>query len=208
MSKPNNQGDLRVRRTRKLLWEALMALIAERDFDSLSVNDICDRAMVHRTTFYNHYADKYDLLNSGMLEMYEELRAGSAPPTEIIQAYDPDHPPAYFVRLFQHVLDNKRFYAAMLKGSGLNPFRERMQTYLIEASLQRLTVLETARGSANVPVGLVAYFDSGAILNAVAWWAKYGFHLTPIQMAHHVMQLLGFGTMSVFGSPIRHDRQG
>lgn len=205
MSRPNNEGDLRVRRTRKLLWDALMALITERDFDSVSVNDICDRAMVHRTTFYNHYQDKYDLLNSGMLEMYEELRVGSAPPDAVMQRYDPDHPPAYFVGLLQHVLDNRHFYAAMLRGSGLSLFRERLHAYLIDASLQRLKLLETAQGNAAVPLELVAYFDAGAILNAVAWWAQHGFHLTPLHMAQHLMQLLGYGTMGVFGNPKRLD---
>jgi AcrR family transcriptional regulator len=93
-----------------------MPLITERDFESISVNDICDRAMVHRTTFYNHYKDKYNLLNSGMLEMYEELRAGSAPPEQVIQNYDPEHPPIYFVNLLEHVLDKKKLLHGHAEG--------------------------------------------------------------------------------------------
>ncbi len=59
------QADLRVRRTHKLLWEALMAELSERAFEEITVTDICERAMVHRTTFYKHYADKYALLEQG-----------------------------------------------------------------------------------------------------------------------------------------------
>ena len=60
------QADLRVRRTHKLLWEALMAELSERAFEEITVTDICERAMVHRTTFYKHYEDKYALLEQGM----------------------------------------------------------------------------------------------------------------------------------------------
>jgi hypothetical protein len=86
----------------------------------------------------------------------------------------------------------------MLKGNGVNTFRERMQVYLIESSLQRLKLLEEVLGTGNVPLDMVAYFDAGAILNAVVWWARQGFHLTPVQMARHLMQLLGYGAMGVF----------
>src|SRR5260370_33513930 len=67
------QADLRVRRTRKLLWEALMAELSERAFEEITVKDICERAMVHRTTFYKHYTDKYALLEQGMRQMHDAL---------------------------------------------------------------------------------------------------------------------------------------
>ena len=42
----NKQTDLRVRRTHKLLWEALMGLLCEQTFEEITVKDICERAMV------------------------------------------------------------------------------------------------------------------------------------------------------------------
>ncbi len=54
--------DLRQRKTRKLLVEALAQLLVERPYQELSVVDICNRAMVHRTTFYAHFNDKQELL--------------------------------------------------------------------------------------------------------------------------------------------------
>lgn len=65
--------DLRVIRTRKLLSSALKELLQEKSFDKITVNDICDRAMVHRATFYNHFIDKMDLLNYLFDEMQEEV---------------------------------------------------------------------------------------------------------------------------------------
>lgn len=65
--------DLRVTRTRKLLCTALMDLMQHTSFDKLSVNDICEKAMVHRATFYNHFNDKNDLLNYAIDELQEKL---------------------------------------------------------------------------------------------------------------------------------------
>lgn len=65
--------DLRVVRTRKLLCTSLMELMQVTSFDKLSVNDICQKAMVHRATFYNHFNDKADLLNYAIDELQEEL---------------------------------------------------------------------------------------------------------------------------------------
>lgn len=65
--------DLRVKRTRKLLCMSLFDLMQTAPFDKLSVNDICEKAMVHRATFYNHFNDKNDLLNFALDDIQEEM---------------------------------------------------------------------------------------------------------------------------------------
>ncbi len=54
--------DVRVQRTYALLMNALMELMKEKDFDNLSVSDICDKAGVHRATFYKHFNDKLEFI--------------------------------------------------------------------------------------------------------------------------------------------------
>src|ERR1700730_10563629 len=56
-----NESDPRVKRTRQLLQVALVELMAEKNFDAISVQDIAERATVNRATFYDHFADKYEL---------------------------------------------------------------------------------------------------------------------------------------------------
>jgi len=63
--------DRRVRRTRALLQNALMSLMIEKGYESITVQDIIDRADVGRATFYAHFADKQSLLSSRL----EDLRA-------------------------------------------------------------------------------------------------------------------------------------
>src|SRR5678816_1262765 len=63
--------DARVRRTRDALGDALVALMQEKPFDSITVQDVLDRAHVGRSTFYTHYSDKDDLLMSDADEFFE-----------------------------------------------------------------------------------------------------------------------------------------
>lgn len=65
LSCPGNEvSDPRVRRTRALLQDALRALLHEKKFSAISVQDIAERATINRATFYAHYDDKYALLSS------------------------------------------------------------------------------------------------------------------------------------------------
>lgn len=65
--------DPRVKRTRKLLEDAMAELLNERDYDSISVQDVAERATVNRATFYAHYADKQALLESLILARFHEF---------------------------------------------------------------------------------------------------------------------------------------
>jgi AcrR family transcriptional regulator len=65
--------DPRIRRTRLLLQDALDKLLKEKDFDKISVQDIADKATLHRATFYDHYTDKSALLECLVASRFLEL---------------------------------------------------------------------------------------------------------------------------------------
>jgi AcrR family transcriptional regulator len=65
--------DPRIRRTRKLLQGALGALMQTKSFDEISVQDITEAATVNRATFYDHYTDKYALLDALVAGGFHEL---------------------------------------------------------------------------------------------------------------------------------------
>src|SRR5487761_364483 len=74
-----NDADLRVRRTRKLLKDALTELWSEKSFDSITVQDIAERAMVNRATFYLHFQDKYTLFDQVGRDKFHQLVAKRLP---------------------------------------------------------------------------------------------------------------------------------
>ncbi len=60
----SGREDLRVRRTKKALFDAFMNLLKEKSFDEITINELCDTAGIRRATFYKHYADKFDFLTA------------------------------------------------------------------------------------------------------------------------------------------------
>ena len=67
-----NEADPRVKRTRKLLQEAFMGLLAEKSFHAISVQDIAERATLNRATFYAHFEDKYALMDYLVGDLFRE----------------------------------------------------------------------------------------------------------------------------------------
>jgi AcrR family transcriptional regulator len=65
--------DPRIRRTRLLLQQALGKLLETKEFDKISVQDIAEAATVNRATFYDHYTDKFALLECMVGTRFMEL---------------------------------------------------------------------------------------------------------------------------------------
>src|SRR5690348_4419864 len=135
-----NSSDLRVRRTQKLLREALIALIEERHFDVITVGEIAERAMVSRAAFYRYYQDKYDLVEKIFEEMMVTVvhdiaplrhttisRFNAHPPAEswaefFGQALETQRTPEPFVKMFEHFAHHERLYRALLGPRGSSWF--------------------------------------------------------------------------------------
>lgn len=65
--------DLRVIKTKNLLYTTLVELLKDYPFEEIKVSDICSKALINRSTFYAHYADKYELLASCIQDIKQEL---------------------------------------------------------------------------------------------------------------------------------------
>jgi AcrR family transcriptional regulator len=69
----NAELDPRVKRTRQLLKDALEKLLSEKQFEEISVQDIAEAASINRATFYDHYTDKFALLECMVAGQFQEL---------------------------------------------------------------------------------------------------------------------------------------
>ena len=182
---PLEQTDLRVRRTHKLLWEALMAELSERTIEEITVSDICERAMVHRTTFYKHYEDKYALLEQGIRQMYADLLAEEEhkPPS----AYSLEHPPPYFIRLFEHAAQHQQFYKLMLCGEGIGRFQKLVKEYIADVVSTGVPESSQANEHLAVRIDMHAHYIAGATLSFLAWWLEHDMPFSPHQMAQYLL---------------------
>jgi AcrR family transcriptional regulator len=163
--------NLRLRRTQKLLREALVELIEERSFDSLTVGEIAERALVSRAAFYRNYQDKYDLVEQIFAEAMQALfDAVSQPGAE--------HPPQIWVRFFEHIAAYERLYRALLGRKGSPWFVLKMRARMVDLvkGFQRLSLGQPASNPPAYPdsdeftVNLVATM----LVEAVTWWLEQG----------------------------------
>jgi AcrR family transcriptional regulator len=78
--------DPRIRRTRQMLFKAFQDLLGEKTFDQISVQDLAERSTLNRATFYDHFTDKFALLEAMIGERFSTLiearMAGSEPTCE------------------------------------------------------------------------------------------------------------------------------
>jgi AcrR family transcriptional regulator len=175
--------DLRVVRTRKMLRDAMITLAIQKGFANVTVNDIVELAMVNRATFYRHYQDKYDLVESYLDELYTEL---NAMPT---QWPAPNEPNPRLVKLFEHIRDNAPFYQAMLGPQGYAGFGEHIRQ-LTEATLHaRWQASSLPEGRTQIPLPMLLSYLSHASYGTLVWWLEGGMSHSPAQMARWLHQL-------------------
>lgn len=72
---PNNvkKVDLRIKKTNRALSTAMSALLEHRNFVHLTVNDLCNEALISRSSFYTHFNDKYDLLRAWLRHLQPDI---------------------------------------------------------------------------------------------------------------------------------------
>ena len=109
-----NSNDLRARRTRKLMRDALLELIEERGFDATTVEELTERAMVSRSAFYRYYQDKYDLAE----QIFEEAMSTLL---NAVGEMGPERPPQVWVKFFEHIAEYERFAAPAVYSGYLPP---------------------------------------------------------------------------------------
>jgi AcrR family transcriptional regulator len=179
--------DLRVRRTRKLLQEALIALTVEKGFNAVTVRDITERAMVNRSTFYRHYLDKYDILDKYMDEVGELTAIEEAPADQRSEAHEGR--PTGLIKLLNHVQRFGAFYRVMLGQNGDAAFTERFR----KNAEKRFRYLFSVRGSEidphGPPIEMRLNYISCAAVGAILWWLESEQPCTVDQLAVWLSQL-------------------
>ena len=177
----SQQGkNIRLKRTQKLLREALIELIEERGFDSLTIGELTERAMVSRAAFYRNYQDKYALVE----QIFEEAMSGLL---AAVGDLGREHPPEIWVRFFEHIADYERLYRALLGKKGSPWFVWKMRTALVVLLKQR-GHLPHGPNVFDQPIhsfsdAFVPDLVSALFVEAITWWLEQGRPYTPREIA-------------------------
>ena len=173
-------SNLRVRRTQKLLREALIELIDERGFEALTIGELTSRAMVSRAAFYRTYQDKYDLVE----QIFEEAMSALL---NAVGELGPEHPPEIWVKFFEHIAQYERLYRALLGRKGSPWFVRKMRASLADLVKER-GHLPHGPTSSDRPVHtfsdeFVSDLVSTMFVEAITWWLEQGRPYTPREIA-------------------------
>jgi AcrR family transcriptional regulator len=165
--------DVRVRRTRDALGDALVDLMQEKPFDSITVQDVLDRAQVGRSTFYSHYSDKNDLLMSDADEFFESIAMALSVHRDKSDRVFP------VKEFFMHIRDAKQFVDALKSSGKMQENLELAQGHFARGIERRFKELPRA---ARIPVSeraIRAFANAGALLSLLNWWIDRGMKETP-----------------------------
>lgn len=170
--------DRRVQRTRKLLLDALMDLILEKGYESVTVQDIIDRANVGRSTFYAHFLDKQQLLLSATLQ-HDFLTT----PPEVAPGAPGGPFLAFSLPIFQHASEHRKLHQAMLgkqSGAILHDHALSLVAGFVRRELAALAPQGGAPGA--VPLEAVVQYTVHSFLALLLWWLDQKAPCSPEEM--------------------------
>ncbi|WLR51026.1 TetR/AcrR family transcriptional regulator [Bacillus tianshenii] len=191
--------DPRIKRTRGYLRKALIELINEKGFEGITVKDLTERAEINRATFYQHYKDKYDLLEQSMDEIIEALVETVLPESFEEIFMNMQSLERLFERLFTYVAEHADFYKVMLGDRGIPAFRNKL-LLLIRSNLNKvLASLEMTEDALDIPKDILLYYVSSANLGLLESWLKQDMPYSPTYMARQITRLTTLGPLKAAG---------
>ena len=199
---PNEKIDRRTNRTRHLLRDSLMALILEKGYDAVTVEDITTRADLGRTTFYLHYKDKEELLLESIDAIANDLKAqvdqlGGPRGIDGVQ-------PRPIHLAFNHAAEHADLYRIILQGEGATKTATRLRQIISDGALEFIKTRMEATQPGILPgveLHLIADYFASALLGFMTWWLEAGSPYPPEQMADIFLQLFFEGARNTLGIP-------
>ena len=180
--------DLRIRRTHKLLCDAMLNLLEEYSYDSISVVDICDKAMVHRATFYKHFADKNEFMEyvtRVKLREFYDLNAKVHVSTDLNNAY---------YEIINNVLTfvemNRNMLRLSIQSSSNSSFIDSLHKIIYEEFVELIEILEKNGETFRVPKDMLAQFYTGGFSSILRSWIADETSYTKPELSLYIEKLL------------------
>ena len=184
--------DRRVQRTRQLLLDALSALIPEKGYEAMTVQDVIDRANVGRSTFYVHFQDKEDLLLKAVETLWADLEAHlKNVRTEGDMVWN------LSLSMFQHAQSQRPLYKALIGKQGGNVAMKHIQKQLYVVVFEHLRMALSIRNS-NFPPAILTHHVVTSFISLLTWWLDNDTDYSAEQMNNFYRQLVLRGIESLF----------
>lgn len=174
--------DRRQKRTREAIFRAFGALLAEKSYGHITVQEILDTANIGRSTFYAHFETKDELLNAVCRELFGHIIDSAADSAHTHGLYsDEEAPQSVFCHLLQHLQKNDNNILGLLSCESSEIFLRYFKDSLNEL-IQTQFVDHSARGDQELPRDFLVNHISGSFVEMVLWWLKDKKRHTPEEL--------------------------
>lgn len=160
---------MRVTRTVRDFQNALLVLLEKKSFDHLTVDQICQEAMLHRSSFYRYFRDKYDLLEQTLNTKIDQIIEDDESDDDIIDD------------LITYIYRNKDIFRHLGASSTHSSLYTEMLEILTKVMLDRTN--KSSRDSLIIALQkadnpeMIAYALAGSIIGAFYWWQKNNYNV-------------------------------
>lgn len=160
--------DLRVIKTKNLLYSTLIELLKDKSFEEIKVSDICNTALINRSTFYAHYADKYELLVDLVDTMKKALVESLEKNEHIINTKE------YYVEMIRILLDHMEGKKSLFCSIVINNRNSIVEDIIIDSVNRDIKnrIEEEKISQDAVPSEIVSVFYLSAVAGVVVAWLK------------------------------------
>ncbi|MBO0427716.1 TetR/AcrR family transcriptional regulator [Vagococcus fluvialis] len=195
--------DLRVIRTKKMIIEAFLELIGEKGYEAITIQEIADKAMINRATFYAHFKDKPDLydyvMNFAISNLSSILDSSSLNKSKFIHLKTIEKT---LTRVFTMIKEQQTFFVMLTEGSSSELFRKKLSTVLATTYEETFSKLRITENDIEVPMSFIIEYMTSIFIGTVHWWVTTDSDFEPDHMARLVIKLVGNGHLTVLGIDI------
>lgn len=181
----NKKQTIGTKRTLLQLRNILRTLLCEKSFENIQVTEICERSMIPKSTFYNYFDDKYDLLHY-FLKSYElEIHA---------EAADFENPNTNAKEILNNLLDSMdKNWSYLEKIFRYNPpsgyFYQEYHSFFIDSCYRVMMKSFQSYARDDLPFELIAKIRAYAVLTVLEWVYFKGHPLSRKEIIEYINKL-------------------
>ncbi|EAF5604814.1 TetR/AcrR family transcriptional regulator [Listeria monocytogenes] len=179
--------DRRIKKTKQALNQALFTLLDEKTFQQITITDIVTVADVNRGTFYKHYRDKEELLDSIIDEVLADLQKAYQDPYTHKTPFSIQTLTSSMIKIFDHVYGHQAFYTQVIKSTIRPSFQNQVCDVIRELILNDF---DYSADSSSIEPMLFASYQAHAIFGMIVFWAEESFAHSPAFMSEQLLHII------------------
>lgn len=161
----NNFSEIKITKSHLRLNQAFIDLVSQNGFEKITVSDICEKSLVSRSTFYNHFEDKYHLLYFSIYQMKNQIIDSEKSVTDYSKGEQ-----IHIILSF--INENRAFLRSIILINDINLIITTLHDLTTYQYILMLKSLEDMGHKFIVSIDFLAEFFSGAFISIVCRWLK------------------------------------